>query len=106
MLDWKPETLILNEFQNIFSFSFKQNRDKKVWVVLNIDINYQNFDINDIKLKDKHFLQVVISLLSPRCVSLIIGSAFPELQIHFDCRLGEPHAYAGKTKLGWVLLGG
>ena len=40
-------------------------------------------------------------------VSLIIGTDFPELLIHFDFRSGEPRQpCVVKTKLGWISMGG
>ena len=48
-----------------------------------------------------------IPSLNPGGVSLIIGADFPELQIHFDFRQGDPcEPYAVKTKLGWTIMGG
>ena len=72
-------------------------------IVLDLDINYQIFNIVDIKSKNKYVQGVDISLLNPGGLSLIIETESPELQIHFDFRSGVLHL--DKTKLGWALLG-
>ena len=73
----------------------------------NVDINYESFDIDYLKSKHKHLQWVDVPSLNPGGASLIIGTDFPEFQIHFDFKSGEPHQpNLLKTKLGWVLLGG
>ena len=79
---------------------------QNAWVVSDLEINYQNFDIEYLKLSNKHLKGMNISALNPGVFSLIIGTDFPELQIHLDFRSGEPHQpCAVKTKLGWILMG-
>ena len=41
--------------------------------------------------------------LNPGEVSLLIGTDFPELQIHLDFRSGEPHQPCF-VKLNWILM--
>ena len=42
------------------------------------------------KLSNKHLKGINISPLNPGAVLLIIGTDFPELQIHLDFPSGEP----------------
>ena len=80
---------------------------QNAWVVSDLDINYQNFDIENLKLSNKHLKGINIPPLNPGAVSLIIGTDFPELHMYLDFRSGEPHLpCAVKTKLGWILMGG
>ena len=59
------------------------------------------------KLLNKHLKGINTPPLNPGAVSLIMGTDFPELQIHLDFRSGEPQKpCAVKTKLGWILMGG
>ena len=52
---------------------------QNVWVFSDLDINYQNFDIENSKFSNKHLKGVNIPPLNPVAVSLIIGTDFPEL---------------------------
>ena len=80
---------------------------ENAWVVSSLDVNHKNFDITNLKEKFKHLQGVPIPSLTPGGVSLIIRADFPELQIHFDFRQGDPcEPYAVKTKLGWTIMGG
>ena len=80
-------------------------KPQNAWVVSDLDINNQSFDIENLKLLNKHLKGINIPPLNSGAVSLIIGRDFPELQIHLDSRSGEPYQpCAVKTKLGlkWV----
>ena len=77
-------------------------KPQNAWVVSDLDVNNQSFDIENLKLLNKHLKGINISPLNPGVVSLIIGRDFPELQIHLDSRSGEPYQpCAVKTKLGF-----
>ena len=94
-----------------FEISSASHPDKikiqNAWVISDLDTNYQNFDIENLKLSNKHLKGINIPPLNPGAVSLIIETDFPELQIHLDFRSGEPHQpCAVKTKLSWILMGG
>ena len=72
---------------------------QNVCVVSDLDINYQNFDIENLKLSNKYLKIINIPPLNPGAVSEIIGTDFPELEIHLDFRSGRPHQpCALKTK--------
>ena len=60
------------------------------WVVSDLDINYQNFDIENFKLSKKHLKGMNIPSLNPCAVSLII-CLFRTEKIHLHFRSGEPH---------------
>ena len=74
---------------------------QNVWVFSDLDINYQNFDIENSKFSNKHLKGVNIPPLNPVAVSLIIGTDFPELQIHLCFRSGVVN-----LKSDWILMGG
>ena len=89
-----------------FELSSASHPDKiktqNAWVVSDLDINNQSFDTENLKLLNKHLKGINIPPLNPGATSLIIGTDFPELQIHLDFRSGEPHQpCAVKTKLGF-----
>ena len=59
-------------------------------VVSDLDINYQNFDIENFTLSKKHLKGINILSLNPCAVSLII-CFFRTEKIHLHFRSGEPH---------------
>ena len=59
-------------------------------VVSDLDINYQNFDIENFTLLRKHLKGINIPSLNPCAVSLII-CFFRTEKIHLHFRSGEPH---------------
>ena len=83
------------------------------WVVHNLKIPFNRYDVSEIKKKKKkkkihpHLKDTDFPVLKDSDVTLLIGTDHANVLLHRDFRQGqngEPTAV--KTTLGWVLMGG
>ena len=77
------------------------------WVVHNLKILFNRYDISKIKKIHPHLKDVDFPVLRDSDVTLLIGTEHTDLLLHRDFRQGQNgDATAVKTTLGWVLMGG
>ena len=94
-----------------FHISSTESKSEKIniddaWVVENLNIPYDKITQKDIQ-NYPHLANVNLPCLNNTDVTILIGSDYPDLLLHYEYRKGnndEPIAI--RTKLGWVLMGG
>ena len=77
------------------------------WVVHNLKIALNPYDVSEIKKIHPHLKDIDFPLLKDSDVTLLIGTDHANLLLHRDFRQGQngdPRAV--KTTLGWILMGG
>ena len=77
------------------------------WVVRNLKIPFNRYDVSEIKKMHPHLKDIDFPVLKDSNVTLLIGTDHANLLLHRTFRQeqnGDPTAV--KTTLGWVLMGG
>ena len=91
----------------ISSTSVSGSTQISAWVVQNLKIPFNRYDVSEIKKIHPHLKDIDFAVLKDSDVTLLIGTDHTLLLLHRDFRQGhngEPTAI--KTTLGWVLMGG
>ena len=92
---------------DISSTSVSGSTQISAWVVQNLKIPFNRYDVSEIKKIHPHLKDIDFPVLKDSDVTLLIGTDHTDLLLHKDFRQGhngEPTAV--KTILGWVLMGG
>ena len=92
---------------NISSTSVSGSTQIFAWIVQNLKIPFNRYDISEIKKVHLHLKDTDFPVLKDSDVTLLIGTDHADLLLHRDFRQGyngEPTAV--KITLGWVLMGG
>ena len=77
------------------------------WVVHNLKILFNRYDVSEIKKIHQHLKEIDFPLLKNSDVTLLIGTDHANLLLYRDFRQGQNgDPTAVKTTLGWVLMGG
>ena len=77
------------------------------WVVHNLKIPFNRYDVSEIKKIQPHLKDIDFPVLKDLDVTLLIGTGHANVLFHRDFRQGQNgDLTAVKTTLGWVLMGG
>ena len=77
------------------------------WVVHNLKIPFNQYDVSEIKKIHPHLKDIDFPVLKDSDVTLLIGTDHAHLLLHRDFRQGQnEESTAVKTTLDWVLMGG
>ena len=77
------------------------------WVVHNLEIPFNRYDVSEIKKIHPHLKDIDFPVLKDSDVMLLIGTDHADLLLHRDFRQGQnEEPTAVNTALGWVLMGG
>ena len=92
---------------DISSTSVSGSTQISAWVVHNLKIPFNRYDVSEIKKIHPHLKDIDFPLLKDSDVTLLIGTDHANLLLHRDFRQGQNRGpTAVKTTLGWVLMGG
>ena len=92
---------------DISSTSVSSCTQISAWVVHNLKIPFNRYDVSEIKKIHSHLKDIDLPLLKDSDVTLLIGTDHANLLLHRDFRQGQNRdPTAVKTTLGWVLMGG
>ena len=77
------------------------------WVVHNLKIPLNQYDVSEIKKIHPHRKDIEFPVLKDSDVTLLIGTGHTDLLLHRDfCQVENGEPTAVKTTLSWVLMGG